>query len=211
MNLKVFQFNLFPTNTYVVWDDTREAAIIDPACYTASEQQALAQFLADEHLAVKHILLTHFHFDHVFGVPFVEELCGVTCEAHPDDTWWAEHNGAVARTFGIAFPGSLPAIGKALTDNEQITFGHLTFRCIHCPGHSPGGMTYYCESEGVAFVGDTLFGGGGQGRTDLHGGDYNALLHTLHAKLFVLPDETTVYPGHGPSSTIGTERWYNNA
>lgn len=210
MNLKVFEFNMLPTNTYVVWDDTGEAIVIDPAAYSFGERQEMARFIIDNHLTVKHILLTHFHFDHVFGVSHLEAMCDLVCEAHPADQWWADNNASAVRTFGIAFPGTPPAIGAPLADGDEITFGGLTFKCIHTPGHSPGSMTFYCESEGVAFVGDTLFAAGGMGRTDLHEGDYPTLMHSIRNRLLALPDTTTVYPGHGPSTTIAAERWYHN-
>lgn len=210
MNLKVFEFNMLPTNTYVVWDETGEAVIIDPACYSAAEQQALVRFLSDNALTVKHILLTHFHFDHVFGVPAAEQCCNLVCEAHPGDQWWAEHNAEAVRTFGIPYPGTPPIIGKALNDGDRITFGNLELQCIYTPGHSRGSVSFYCASEGVLFVGDTLFAGGGMGRTDLHEGDYEALMQSIRNRLMALPDATTVYPGHGPSTTIGAERWYHN-
>lgn len=210
MNLKVFQFNMLPTNTYVVWDDTREAVVIDPAGYYATEQQALTQFIVDNTLTVKHILLTHFHFDHVFGVPALEQHCGLVCEAHPGDQWWAEHNAEAVRTFGIPYPGTPPVIGKTIQDGETFTFGHLTLQCIHTPGHSQGSVSYYCESEGILFVGDTLFAGGGMGRTDLHDGNYDTILQSIRDRLLALPDATIVYPGHGPSTTLGQERWLHN-
>jgi glyoxylase-like metal-dependent hydrolase (beta-lactamase superfamily II) len=210
MNLKVFEFNMLPTNTFVVWDDTHEAVIIDPACYFPREKETLARFLTDHALTVKHILLTHFHFDHVFGVPHAESLCGVVCEAHPDDAWWADNNVSTVRTFGIPYTDTPPTIGKTLSDDERITFGGLELRCIHTPGHSRGSMLFHCESEGIVFVGDTLFAGGGIGRTDLHGGDYDTLMSSIRNRVFALPDSTIVYPGHGPSTTLRAERWYHN-
>jgi len=210
MNLQVFEFNMLPTNTYVVWDDTLEAALIDPGCYGQGEQQTLARFLAAERLTVRHILCTHFHFDHVFGIPFAEALSGVACEAHEGDSWWAEHNAEEVRSFGIPYPGTPPAIGRFLTDGETIRVGNMEFRCIHTPGHSKGGVCFYCASEGVLFAGDTLFAYGGMGRTDLHGGDYAELLYSIRTRLFTLPEATVVYPGHGPSTTIRTERQFHN-
>ena len=210
MKLKVFEFNMLPTNTYVVWDDAGEAVLIDPACYGQAVQQLLARFLTAEGLTVRHILCTHFHFDHVFGIPFAEGMCGVRCEAHEGDSWWAGHNADEVRAFGIPYPGTPPTIGQPLADGQLITCGTLRLRCIHTPGHSRGSVCFYCEDEGVLFAGDTLFAYGGMGRTDLHGGDYGELLHSIRTRLFTLPEATVVYPGHGPSTTIRTEKQFLN-
>ena len=210
MNLQVFEFNMLPTNTYIVWDDTKEAILIDPGCYYAGEKETLKRFLASENLTVRHILCTHFHFDHVFGVPFAEELCGIRCEAHPGDAWWAEHNAGEVKKFGIPYPGEPASIGVPLADGDIIRFGDTELQCLHTPGHSPGGMSFYDSVNGVVFVGDSLFASGGMGRTDLHGGDYDELLSSIRTKLFTLPDATIVYPGHGPSTTIRSERWFHN-
>lgn len=210
ISLQTFEFNVLPTNTYIIWDDTHEAAIIDPACQYADEKQTLARFLAAEQLQVKHILLTHFHFDHVFGVPFTEKLCGIRCQAHPADQWWAENNDKAIGAFGIPYPGELPSIGAPLADGDIISFGETTLLCIHTPGHSPGSVSFYCAEHSLCFVGDTLFASGGMGRTDLHGGNYPELQHSVRTRLFTLPDETIIYPGHGPSSTLRNERWYHN-
>ena len=210
MNVKCFEFNLLPTNTYIVWDDTKEAVIIDAGCMYDGEKQMLARFLQSEDLKVKHLLCTHFHFDHVFGVPFVEQLCGIICEAHPADDWWAEHNAQEVSTFGFRYPGEPAAIGRPLSDGDIIRFGQTELKCLYTPGHSEGGMSFYNAEWGIVFVGDTLFASGGMGRTDLHGGDYDTLLSSMRSQLFALPDETIVYPGHGPSTTIRSERWYHN-
>ncbi|MBR4338866.1 MAG: MBL fold metallo-hydrolase [Bacteroidaceae bacterium] len=210
MDLKVFEFNMLPTNTYVVWDDGGEALLIDPACYGQDEQQILARFLTSKGLKVRHILCTHFHFDHVFGVPFAETQCGIRCEAHEGDTWWAEHNADEARAFGIPYPGTPPTIGHPLADGDVIQCGTLDFQCLYTPGHSRGGVCFYCAAEGLLFAGDTLFAYGGVGRTDLHGGDYGELIHSVRTQLFTLPETTMVYPGHGSSTTIRTERMFHN-
>ena len=210
MNVKCFEFNLLPTNTYVVWDDTLEAVLIDVGCMYESEKQTLARFIASEQLKVKHILCTHFHFDHVFGVPYFEQLCGLKCGAHPADAWWAEHNAEEVMTFGFRYPGEPATIGTPLADGDTVCFGHTTLQCLHTPGHSEGGMSFYEPEYGMVFVGDTLFASGGMGRTDLHGGDYAVLLSSIRNRLFALPDATLVYSGHGPSTTLRSERWYHN-
>ena len=210
MKLKVFEFNMLPTNTYVVWDDGGEAMLIDPACYGQGEQAILARFLTAEGLTVRRILCTHFHFDHVFGVPFAEGLSGIHCEAHEGDIWWADHNADEVRAFGIPYPGTPPTIGQPLTDGQVIRCGDLELSVIHTPGHSKGSVCFYSAAEGVVFAGDTLFAYGGMGRTDLHGGDYGELIYSIRTRLFTLPENTVVYPGHGPSTTIRTERQFHN-
>lgn len=211
MQLKSFEFNPIAENTYVLWDDSRECVIIDAGCFFPDECSTLQSFIEHEGLTVKHLLCTHFHFDHVFGVRFVETTWGVRCAAHPADSWWEANNAAVCASFGLRFLGEPPVIGSPLADGDVIRFGlGTTLRCIHLPGHSPGGVAFYDEDDGVAFVGDSLFAAGGMGRTDLHGGDYAELMRSLRTRLFTLPDDTIVYPGHGPSTTLRTERWYHN-
>ncbi|MBO4444684.1 MAG: MBL fold metallo-hydrolase [Bacteroidaceae bacterium] len=211
MELQCFEFNPIAENTYILWDDSKECVIIDAGCFFPDEYETLRRFVEAKELTVKHLLCTHFHFDHVFGARFVKEEWNVPVEGHSGDAWWETNNASVCASFGIRFRGEPPTIDKYLADGDTITFGNGTsLQCIHLPGHSKGGMVFYDKEDGVVFVGDSLFAGGGMGRTDLHGGDYEELMTSLRSRLFSLPDSTIIYPGHGPTSTLRTERWYHN-
>ena len=171
---------MFPVNCYVLWDDTKEAVVIDPGCFYEEEKQALKKFILTNELNVKHLLNTHLHLDHIFGNPFM------------------------LKEFGQK---PVP-LGKYLHDGDSITFGHTTLEAIHVPGHSPGSLVYYCKEDNCMFSGDVLFQGS-IGRADLTGGNFDELIEHICSRLFVLPNETVVYPGHGAPTTIGMEKAEN--
>lgn len=199
---------MFPVNCYVLWDDTNEAVIIDPGCYYDDERQALKDYIIGHNLTVKHLLNTHLHLDHVFGNPFVEKAFGIKAEAHQADEFWFEEMPKQSRMFGIRLPDAPVPLGSYLHDGDLITFGHTTLEAIHVPGHSPGSLVYYCAAEKCMFSGDVLFQGS-IGRADLTGGNFDDLIEHICSRLFVLPGDTTVYPGHGAPTTIGTEKAEN--
>ncbi|MBQ8225326.1 MAG: MBL fold metallo-hydrolase [Bacteroides sp.] len=208
MKIKKFEFNMFPVNCYVVWDESNEAVIIDPGCYYDEEKQALKEYILSHNLTVKHLLNTHLHLDHVFGNPFVEKEFGVKAEAHQTDEFWFEEMPKQSRMFGIRLPDAPVPLGNYLHDGDLITFGHTTLEAIHVPGHSPGSLVYHCAAERCIFSGDVLFQGS-IGRADLTGGNFDDLIEHICSRLFVLPSETVVYPGHGAPTTIGTEKAEN--
>lgn len=208
MKIKKFEFNMFPVNCYVVWDESNEAVIIDPGCYYDEEKQALKEYILSHNLTVKHLLNTHLHLDHVFGNPFVEKEFGVKAEAHQADEFWFEEMPKQSRMFGIRLPDAPVPLGNYLHDGDLITFGHTTLEAIHVPGHSPGSLVYHCAAERCIFSGDVLFQGS-IGRADLTGGNFDDLIEHICSRLFVLPPETVVYPGHGAPTTIGTEKAEN--
>lgn len=209
MNVKQFEFNMLPVNTYVVWDgQTREAAVIDAGCYFQKECDALKQFVANEGLAVKLLLNTHLHFDHIFGNRFMYEQYGLKTHAHRADEDWLVEAPRRTRMFGLEFPNQPVPIGTYLEDGDELTLGAYTLKCLHVPGHSPGSVVFYSPEGKCLFSGDVLFQGS-IGRTDLPGGDHQTLLDGIREKLFILPDETVVYAGHGGQTTIGYEKRYN--
>ncbi|MCG8472718.1 MAG: MBL fold metallo-hydrolase, partial [Desulfobacterales bacterium] len=163
--------------------------------------------LAEEKLTVKAILNTHGHFDHVGANKRLKEATGAPIMIHEDDARMLSELSITAMAFGLKAENS-PAADRLLKDGDTISFGEITLEVRHTPGHTPGGVTFYCEAEKVAFAGDTLFYGS-IGRTDLPGGNYGTLISSIKTQLFSLPDETVVYTGHGPKTTIGTEKQYN--
>ena len=151
---------------------------------------------------------THLHLDHIFGNPFVLKEFGLKAEANQADEYWIENAPKQSRMFGFQFQEELPPLGKYLYDGDIITFGHTQLECIHVPGHSPGSLVYYCAAEHCMFSGDVLFQGS-IGRADLAGGNFDTLIEHICSRLFVLPNETIVYPGHGAPTTIGIEKAEN--
>ena len=211
MKIKQFQFNDISVNTYVVWDSqTLDAVIIDPGCYYPQEEQTLKQFVEDNKLNINHILNTHLHFDHIFGNNFAEETFGVAAKAHNADMPWLLQIGKRLASFGIQYNKSVNPIKPEnfLQEGDNIRFGRHTFNILHIPGHSPGSLVYYCKEENALFCGDVLFKGS-FGRYDFADSDGKALIQGIGQKLFTLPDNTIVYSGHGPPTTIGTEKVYN--
>ena len=205
MKIKTFEFNMFPVNCYVIWDDTKEAAIIDPGCFYDEEKRKLKDFIIDKGLTVKHLLNTHLHLDHIFGNPFVLQEFGLSAEAHQADEFWIEEAPKQSRMFGFQLKEAPVPLGKYLHDGDLIQFGNTTLEAIHVPGHSPGSLVYYSKADSCLFSGDVLFQGS-IGRADLAGGNFDELIDNICSRLFVLPNDTVVYPGHGAPTTIGTEK-----
>lgn len=209
MIIKRFVFNMLEVNTYVLADeDTREAVVIDAACMTTSECQALEKYIADNRLQPKHLLNTHLHFDHIFGNRFIYERYGLETEASAADEDWLVEAPQRTRMFGLTFPGRPTSISRYLNEGDTVTFGQCKLLCISVPGHSRGSLVFHAPESECIFSGDALFKRS-IGRTDLPGGDHQTLLQSIREKLLVLPDDTIVYPGHGDSTTIGEEKHGN--
>ena len=208
MKIKKFEFNMFPVNTYIISDESGEAVVIDPGCFYPEEKQMLKDYLLDNNLRLKHVLCTHLHLDHVFGNPFLFQEYGILPQGGQQDEFWLEQAQAMARNFGFQYDEKQPALGNYVCDGDIITFGDTTLKAIHVPGHSPGSMVYYCQEASCIFAGDVLFYGS-IGRADLTGGNFDDLKEGICAQLFTLPEATRVYPGHGPSTSIGYEKKNN--
>jgi len=192
----------FASNCYIVGSElTKEGMIIDPG----DEAGQILKSVRDGQLDIKFIVLTHGHIDHVGAVKEVKQATGAEVCVHTDDAKSiSEQEGRLISMLvsGLSYPApSSP--DRLLKDGDSIDLGNLHFLVLHTPGHTPGGICLL--GNGVLFTGDTLFNYG-VGRTDLPGGSYSQLMNSLHTKLMVLPDETIVYPGHGPETTIGAER-----
>jgi glyoxylase-like metal-dependent hydrolase (beta-lactamase superfamily II) len=208
IKVDVLVFNPFQENTYVIYDETNECVVVDPGCLEIREEERLKKHITDKGLKPILVLNTHLHPDHVFGNRFVCETWDVPSKAHADDTFFIDIVQSYAMQFGIKVNENPPAITSSINDGDQITFGKSSLTVIHVPGHSPGGVAFYNQSHGIIITGDALFKGS-IGRTDLVQGDYDALISGIREKLLTLPDETVVFPGHGPSSTIGAEKSEN--
>ncbi len=206
--VKTFTFNPFQENSYLIYDETKECAIVDPGMLTEQENNYLVEVI--DQLGLKPVLLlqTHLHLDHVFGMGFVAKKYGLQPIAHPDDEFLLAQTVEYSRQFGVELNAQPPSLGGYLNDGDTVSFGNTTLKVIHIPGHSPGGIVFYNEEAKVMIAGDVLFQGS-VGRSDLPGGSYEDLIHGIQTRLMILPDEVKVYPGHGPATTIGNERVSN--
>ena len=202
MIIKALPVGPIMANCFIVGcEKTKEAVVIDPG----DEADRILLELADEKLTVKHIINTHGHFDHVGANKPLKAATGADIAIHAADAPLLAQLAASASAFGLACEDSPPP-DRTLDEGDQIGFGELTLKVLHTPGHTPGGISLY--SNGCVFVGDTLFAGS-IGRTDFPGGDYDTLIASIHNKLFPLGDDVRVFTGHGPETSIGSERRYN--
>lgn len=208
MTIKTFTFNPIQENTYVVHDETGEAIVIDAGCYFENEKKALQSYIDDNKLKLVKVLNTHLHFDHQFGNKFLFDTYRIAPEAHAGDEFLLERVVKGAVIYGFPVQEDAQPIGTYLEEHMEISFGNTILKTIHVPGHSPGHLVFHNDKEHILFSGDVLFNGS-IGRTDLEQGDYGSLIRNITEKLLILPDETVVYPGHGPSTTIGKERISN--
>ena len=199
---------MFPVNCYILWDETLEAVVIDPGCFYDEEKQKLKNFIAENNLKLTHVLNTHLHLDHIFGNPFMLKEYGLSPEANKADEFWLEIAPQQSRSYGFNLPEAPVPLGKYICDGVIITFGNTKLEAIHVPGHSPGSIVFYSKNDNVIFSGDVLFQGS-IGRADLAGGNFDELREGICSRLFTLPNETVVYPGHGGSTSIGIEKVEN--
>jgi hydroxyacylglutathione hydrolase len=203
MILDTVQVNITQTNCYIVGcEETREGVIIDPGGHPGRILRALEE----SGLGARYILNTHCHFDHMQANAEIVVATGASLALHPAELPLLRAKGG-ASLFGM--PGEeSPPPDIELENGQVLKVGTLRFQVLHTPGHSPGGVTFYLAEEGMAFDGDVLFAGG-VGRTDLPGGNWDALMRSIREVLFTLPDETVLYPGHGPETTVGQEKAHN--
>lgn len=209
MKIAVFELMLFQVNCYVVYDpEEKKAAIIDPGIIDAREIDAIDKFLKKHDLEVVAIINTHLHIDHVVANQSLAEKYQAPVMAHGDDSFLGDNLKAQARQFGLPFKNENAGVSHHLVDGEKIPIGNGCLEVIHLPGHSPGGIGLYDSKDGFLISGDTLFEGS-IGRTDLEGGNLARLLESVKKRLYTLPGNTVVYPGHGPATTIAKEKESN--
>ena len=192
----------FATNCYIInHEGSKRCVIIDPG----GDAARIKKTLTDSGLQTEAVLITHGHIDHLFALAEFSGDNSVTVIAHEDEKAMLAGVSVQSRMFGLEELPT-PEISRWVHENDMIQVANLSFRVIHTPGHSPGGCCYL--TDGAVFVGDTLFDSS-VGRTDLPGGNYDQLINSIKKKLFVLPDDTPVYPGHGDQTTIGREKKFN--
>lgn len=204
LNIQRFTCNMLQENCYVVHDETRDCVIIDCGAFYPEEHQAISQFIRDHQLTPVHLLATHGHFDHNMGNSQLYDEFGLKVELRAEDQFLIETIAEQASSMiGLTLQDTAAPVGHYFTDGESVRFGSHTFTILHTPGHTPGSCVFYCETEHVAFTGDTLFKQS-TGRTDFPGGSDQQMAESMKL-LRKLPADVAVCCGHGPQTTIGSE------
>jgi len=206
--VKKFTFNSFLENTYIVWDEnSKEALVIDPGCSNKREETELGEFIKNNRLVLKYLINTHCHIDHILGCGFIKENFNIQFYIPEFDKVLLENSEIQASLFGMSI-NTPPLPDKFINSETKLNPPFDKIKFLHTPGHTEGEYCLYFPEELICFTGDVLFKGS-IGRTDLWGGDYNSLMSSIKEKLFVLPNEVVIYPGHGENSTLGTEKKEN--
>ena len=207
LSIQSFEFNPFSENTYILFDETNEAVIVDAGCYGREEEKELSDFIENKKLNLKAIINTHSHIDHILGSYYVKDKYKVPLLIHRLDETTLRMGKMSAQMYGIHGYADVTVDGY-LSEGESFKFGNQSFEVLFIPGHAPGHVGFYNAKEKVLMVGDVLFNRS-IGRSDLPGGNYDVLIDSIHKKIFTLPDDVVVYPGHGPSTTVGEEKVEN--
>ncbi len=208
INVHYFTFGPFQENTYVLWDETKECIILDPGNSNASENKKLSDFISQNNLNVKRLILTHAHIDHINGNKYVFDTYGLLPEVNEKDIYFVEKHTQSANMYGLQVEQS-PMPIAFINEGDVIKFGDSALQTLHTPGHSPGSISFYNEEDGFIIGGDVLFYGS-IGRSDLPMGNHDTLIKSIKEKLFPLGDHMKVYSGHGMPTTIGFERMNNS-
>lgn len=204
ITVEKFVVNPLGENSYVLLDETGQCIFVDPGFYYEEEYEEIKDYIKENKLTPVKITNTHCHFDHIMGVEFVRNTFQIPFQAHADDAFWVSRATEQGQMFGFKL-GPVSPVDQFLVENEYLEFGNSRLKIIHVPGHSPGHVVFYSETDKILMAGDVLFYGS-IGRTDLPGGNYETLISGIKQKLLVLPGDTKVYSGHGPETTIGFEK-----
>ncbi|HVZ97271.1 MAG TPA: MBL fold metallo-hydrolase [Chitinophagaceae bacterium] len=205
--LKVLTFNAVQENTYLLFNEKKSCIIIDPGFYNDEERQEMEGFIKTNHLVPKWLLNTHCHLDHVFGNKYIGEAYRLTLHIHKDEEPVLQMAPSMGLMFNFPFDNYTGRL-IYLKEGDIIKMDDDELEVMEAPGHSPGSICFYCKKQNFIVSGDVLFQNS-MGRTDLPGGSHDTLIKSIKEKLFTLPDEVIVYPGHGPATTIGEEKRSN--
>jgi glyoxylase-like metal-dependent hydrolase (beta-lactamase superfamily II) len=200
-------FNAFSENTYIIYNEDKACWIVDPGMYDAGERQAFDAFIAEKGLKPQGIINTHAHIDHILGVQALMDKYSIPFALHPLEGPVLANARGSAMMFGLSLE-SVPQPTQILKEGQMLQLGNDVLEVRLAPGHSPGSVVFYHKEGDWAIGGDVLFAGS-IGRTDLPGGNHEQLLKSIREQMFTLPDETVVYPGHGPETTIDEEKRSN--
>ncbi len=207
MKIHRFTFNEFEENTYILYDETGECAIIDPGCSNEQERNQLDAYISAEGLQPTLLINTHGHIDHIYGLNHVHEKYTLDLHIHQGEKVVIDMAPQIGQMYGIPFePVDVPM--HHIDENDRAKFGNTELEIFFTPGHSPASICFFHRESAQLIAGDVLFQGS-IGRTDLPGGDYDTLIGSIVDNLLQLGDEVIVYPGHGPETTIGAERRSN--
>lgn len=207
IQVQYFTFNGFQENTFILSDESKQCIILDPGCSTTNERKILDDYIKKNDLIPVHLINTHCHIDHVLGNTYVAEKYSLGLEIHSEELKNLKATPAYASVFGMVCEAS-PEPSKYLNEGDTIIFGHSKLEIFHTPGHSPGSISFYSQEDNFVISGDVLFRES-IGRADLPGGNLAVLLDSIRQKLFVLPETTIVYSGHGGPTSIAHEIKYN--
>ncbi|MCX6232521.1 MAG: MBL fold metallo-hydrolase [Bacteroidetes bacterium] len=207
INIKKFVFNAFQVNTYVLYDETKACVIIDPANYDGFEDKALKDFIEKENLNVKAQLYTHCHIDHVLGSAFVGKTYNVGMSIHEASRGFLEKASSQANVYGFNLKETAK-VDHIIKEGDNIIFGNSEMEVVYTPGHADGSVCFINHAQKFVITGDVLFYES-IGRSDLPTGNLDLLFESITKKLFTLDDNYTVYPGHGPETSIGHEKVNN--
>lgn len=208
MKVEIFTGNPIQQNGSIVYNEQGDAVIIDPSCYERYEQQEWIDFIQENKLRVHAVLNTHCHIDHITGNAFFVTHFGIPLLAHKEELFTLSFADRSAQMYGLSAYVPSPEPTDYLTDNQVLKFGDLELKVIFGPGHAVGHVAFYNEANNLLIGGDILFKGS-FGRVDLPGGSMEVLKKTIFDRIFTLPENTVVYPGHGPTTTIGEEKRTN--
>lgn len=207
LHIKTFVFSPIQENTYILYNDEKECIIIDPGCYFDEEKEELVSFIESNQLKPVKLINTHCHLDHVFGNKFISEKYNLKLHIHPEEEKMLALAPASGLMYNMPFDNYTGEI-NFLKEDEELIFGDDKFKMLFTPGHSPGSLSFYNPKHNLLISGDVLFKNS-VGRSDLPGGNHDVLIESIKSKLMILPDNTVVYSGHGPATTIGEERKSN--
>ena len=207
LTIKSFEFSPIQENTYILYNEFNDCIIIDPGCYFDAEKETLTNYISSKKLLPKMLINTHCHLDHVFGNKYIAEKYGLTLQIHENEKAVL----AFAPTSGIMYDmpfDNYTGEFLLLNDDDNITLGKDILKVLLVPGHSPGSLAFYSADDKFVISGDALFKNS-IGRTDLPGGNHDQLIKSVKEKLLTLPEDTSVYSGHGPVTKVGDEKQNN--
>lgn len=207
LQIAMFTFSPIQENTYLLYNESGAAVLIDPGCYFQEEKEQLADYIEAKNLKLEFLLQTHCHLDHVFGLKWAADKWGLLPQIHRNEEMVLQFAPASGNMWNLPFDSYSGPL-QWLTAGQRIALGSDELQVLFAPGHSPGHVCFYCAAQGFVIGGDVLFQRS-IGRTDLPGGNHQVLLESIREQLFSLPDDTIVYPGHGDATTIGEEKKFN--
>lgn len=207
IEIRCFTVNAFSENTYLVFDQAGNGLVIDPGFMDTGESNNFDAFVANNGIILRQCLQTHCHIDHIMGVHHINQKYGLKTRMHQKEISVFDSGKHVSAMYGLPYKEGIYN-EDYLLNGMQLQIGHISFRVLFTPGHSPGSVCFYFNEQDILLAGDLIFKGS-VGRTDLPGGDQTALINSVRQEVFVLPDQTLIYSGHGEPTEVGHEKLHN--